>query len=190
LDQELYAQFVRWSRFSPEDSYQRILQKQVPKLPKFDKSHFARTITLLRKAGVSSEEIVGSPVWTTAPVEWHVCPRGLRKEGLWPAGKPAPANVDELLESHGRQILKRLVPELGIGKDDFTSIVLTLWDRGVPFEPGTLPYGVNYVEVEREILFIKGSPMFASAPVIWSNRVSRLVRHKIKAIRDARINRE
>jgi hypothetical protein len=129
-------------------------------LRKFGETHFARN------AAVSSEEIVDSPLWTTAPGEWRVCPRGRRAHEPWRASRlddPRPEHQPSAERAeHDRQILERRIPELGkMKRANFAAIVLELWKRGVPFDKK-----------------IEASPFWNSAPNQWRNRAWFVLRMK------------
>lgn len=174
LDEDLYARLVYWHRIRPEESYQRILQIQVPKLDKFGKSHFTRTITLLRNAGVPSEEIAGSTIWTTAPAQWRRCPRNLRAEGLWPASPPEDKRFPNPVDPCNHQILEQRITELGlIDRNEFVSTVLGLSKSGVPFEKK-----------------IKVSAFRNTAPTQWRTRAFHVLRVESDGLREAREIRE
>lgn len=173
LEEDLYFRLAVWYRVRPEESYERILQRPVHRLQKFEKSHYARTLQAMRKAEVPVVEIVASPFWTTAPFEWRAYAiRKLCKQGLWPAGQPdEPPPVCVPIDGTDRRILERLVPELGrMDHAGFAALILGLWKSGVPFERN-----------------IQASPLWGSAPNQWRNSARYAIRVESAARRRKRI---
>jgi hypothetical protein len=173
LEEDLYFRLAVWYRVGPEESCDRILQRPVHRLQKFERSHYARTLEALRKAGVAVEEIAASPFWTTAPFGWRAYAiRKLCKQGLWPTGQlddPPPLGV--AIDGTDRRILERRIPDLGkMDHADFAAMILALWKSGVPFERN-----------------IQASPLWGSAPNQWRNSARYAIRTESAARRRNRI---